>query len=379
MSLSRGAIFTAIVRDVGSNGDAVLEHSSGRVVFVPGAWPGETVTVRISELKSRYARGQLLAVEEPSPSRREAPCRYHGQDATHCGGCPWQFVTYAAQCEAKQRRVENELARAGIDGAQVEPLLPSGREFGYRNRAQLRSDGRQLGFLAAGGRNLVDVEHCQVLDERAGARLATLRRQLPERRWRPARRGTWTTLDIDAELGASVNQRLPFRQGNDGQNRQMQAWLRAALAELPRERKVLELFAGSGNFTAVVAELGFADIVAVEGVGEATEALAARQLPGVSVLTMDLFAPGACAGLMRGQRDAETLVLDPPRDGLQDADTLFSARHRLRDVFYISCDLATFCRDARVIMAAGFAPVQVQPLDLFPQTPHVELLAHFRA
>ena len=72
------------------------------------------------------------------------------------------------------------------------------------------------------------------------------------------------------------------------------------------------------------------------------------------------------------------LVLDPPRDGLRAPAALFSARSSLREVLYVSCDLATFCRDARAALAAGFSAVSVQPLDLFPQTPHVELLAHFR-
>ncbi|TXS95179.1 class I SAM-dependent RNA methyltransferase [Parahaliea maris] len=377
MSLRQGAVFTATVRDLGSNGDAVIEHSSGRVVFVPGAWIGETVTVKVTELKSRFARGQLLAVDEPSSERRQPPCQYHGQGAVQCGGCPWQFMSYAAQCAAKQRRVEAELARAGIESALVHPLLPSSLEFGYRNRAQLRTDGRQLGFLASGGQKLVDIEHCPVLDPATAAHLQALRGRLPERQWRPSRRGKWTRIDIDAELGTSLNQRLPFRQGNDGQNRQMQDWLRSRLASQPRERKVIELFAGSGNFTAVLAEMGFVDIVAVEGVGEATEALEGRKLPGVDVLTRDLFAADAYPQLMRLHGDAEILVLDPPRDGLQGADSLFGARNQPSHVFYISCDLATFCRDARVMMERGFAPVEVQPLDLFPQTPHVELLAHF--
>ncbi|GAB3278855.1 class I SAM-dependent RNA methyltransferase [Parahaliea aestuarii] len=378
MALNKGTIFSATVRDLSSSGHGVLEHDSGRVVFVPGAWPGEAVTVRVTEVKSRFARSELVKIDSPSPQRRTAPCKLHGQGRDDCGGCPWQFSTYAAQCEAKQRRVEGELGRLGIPPEQMLPLVPSPKELGYRNRAQLRSDGQRLGFLSAGGRELVDVPHCPVLNPAAATHLAGLRDQLPNRQWRPRKRGHWTTIDIDAELGSSVSQRLPFRQGNDDQNLYMQQWLAQRLDPLPRDAQVLELFAGSGNFTRVLSRAGFADIVAVEAVEEATRALAALALPGVRVQTHNLYQGGAYPRLLRAHREARVLVLDPPRDGLQAAQELFDTRNRLSDVLYISCDLATFCRDSRIILTAGFQALTVQPLDLFPQTPHVELLAHFR-
>ncbi|MFV0277823.1 MAG: class I SAM-dependent RNA methyltransferase, partial [Parahaliea sp.] len=300
--------------------------------------------------------------------------------AGRCGGCPWQFVSYAAQCEAKQHRVAVELGRLGIADPQLLPLIPGDLELGYRNRAQLRSDGRRLGFLAAGGGDLVDVEQCPVLSPGTAALLAGLRASLPVRDWRPAGRNQWTTIDIDEIQGTQVGRRLPFRQGNDAQNQRMRDWLcdRLRLIGLPAQTKVLELFAGSGNFTEVLSASGCRNVVAVEAVAEATAALAARDLPGVSVLTHDLYAPGAYARLLRGHGDAQLLLLDPPRDGLQGAAELFNIRSKLREILYVSCDLATFCRDVRVMLAAGFEAVAVQPLDLFPQTPHVELLAHFR-
>ncbi len=375
--LTVGAVFSATVRDLGSNGDAIVEHASGRVVFVPGAWPGETVQVKVTQLKSRLARGELLSVESPSPQRRTAPCPYHGCSARHCGGCSWQFVSYSAQCEAKQRRVASELQRLGIADDVLRPIHAAPVELGYRNRAQLRSDGRRLGFLAEGGRALVDVAHCAVLQPEADALLQELRQQLPNKAWLSRRNKPFTTIDIDAVQGVQLGRRLPFRQGNDAQNTYMQHWLDAALSALPTRRHALELFAGSGNFTEIISAAGFEQITAVEAVADATAVLAARQLPGVTVLTHDLYRPGAYTDLLGEVGDCEVLVLDPPRDGLQHADELFGKQNPFREVFYISCDLATFCRDVRVMLAAGFSARLIQPLDLFPQTPHVELLAHF--
>jgi 23S rRNA (uracil1939-C5)-methyltransferase len=78
--------------------------------------------------------------------------------------------------------------------------------------------------------------------------------------------------------------------------------------------------------------------------------------------------------LQEQARDASILVLDPPRDGFKLAGLLLTKKHRFRDVFYISCDPATFARDIEAFIRAGFRPVEIQPLDLFPHTPHVELL-----
>jgi 23S rRNA (uracil1939-C5)-methyltransferase len=140
---------------------------------------------------------------------------------------------------------------------------------------------------------------------------------------------------------------------------------------------VLELFAGSGNFTDVLAGAGFASIVAVEAVTEAAASLRQRQLPGVTVTEADLFNAAAVVALGRGCADARLLVLDPPRDGCSQLGTLLDACRVLEKVAYISCSLATFARDAGLLLARGFRVGEVQPLDQFPHTPHVELLATF--
>lgn len=376
----RGLVFEAEVIGLADTGNAVVEHPDGRRVFVPGAWLGERVRVKIRELKSQYAIADLVAVLEASPERIDPPCAFHGFSAHQCGGCAWMFVTYAAQLQAKQERVEQAIQRL-LPGQAVLPIRPAPEPLGYRARAQLKTDGRELGFVANAQRQLVAVDDCLVLSEHNRATLYALRRQLPNAVWEPKKKQDWTTLDIDESVsagGVSINKRLPFQQANRSQNDVMRAWLQEHLTGLPRRLPVLELFAGSGNFTEVIAAAGFTDITAVEAVAEAIVALTARTLPGVEAQTCDLFDETAFTALIQRQRAAEVLVLDPPRDGLKCRTALFERRSRLREVFYISCDLATFCRDLRDFLAAGYHLEELQPVDLFPQTPHVELLAHLR-
>lgn len=378
-TVSRG-IFEARVQSLTDTGEAVVSHPDGRRFFVPGAWPGELVRVRPLAVKSQYGRGELTAVLEPAPERLAPPCPHQGFGDRQCGGCPWMMVNYQAQLQAKQARVERALARLSPD-AQVAPILPAPTPLGYRVRAQLKTDGREVGFVSAGQRQLAPVADCLVLTAHNRATLRDLQRQLPNAGWRPGRASDWTTLDLDESVTAaevSVNRRLPFQQANAAQNQTMRQWLMERLAPLPKSAPVLELFAGSGNFTQVLAAAGFDSITAVEVVPEAVAALAEQCLPGVRAVTYDLFDADAFQRLLRDIPRAEILVLDPPREGLKVRDGLFGKQSPLRDIFYISCDLATLCRDLQDMRAAGFDLHEVQPLDVFPQTPHVELLVHLR-
>ncbi len=375
-----GSRFVTEVVDLTSAGAGVVVHPSGLRLFVMGAWPEEQVEVEIEVVKQRFGKARLLAVHRPSPERTEPPCPYYGTDERACGGCPWQFVTYEAQLKAKQRQVVRVLDALGVASDLAEPIWPSERRFGYRTRAQLKTDGTRLGYVAAGSRDLVDVGECPVLTDVNRATLGGLRAQLPNSHWRPQRRQEWSTLDIDETVdasSASLNQRLPFQQANAGQNQRMRAWLRDILEPLPRSLKVLELFAGSGNFTEVLADAGFDEIVAVEAVAAALKALEDKALPGVSTQVRDLFAHDAVKDLAVTTGGTGLLVLDPPRDGMNTLATVLEPMHSLRHILYISCDLATFRRDAEVILQRGYRIKQVQPVDLFPQTPHVEVLTCF--
>lgn len=290
------------------------------------------------------------------------------------------FADYPAQLQAKQQRVEQALQRL-VPNLQICPIVPAPEPLGYRIRAQLKTDGQALGFVANGQRQLVAVDDCLVLTDANRTTLKSLSATLPNPSWTPTGKQVWTTLDIDESISpseVSINKRLPFQQANRPQNEAMRAWLARRLQGLSRDLPVLELFAGSGNFTEVIAAQGFQTITAVEVVPDAITALAARHLPGVTPVTCDLFDDSAFAELLAHQRNAEVLVLDPPRDGLKCRSGLFDRRRRLRDVLYISCDLATFTRDLRDFLAAGYILDELQPVDLFPQTPHVELLAHLR-
>ena len=220
---------------------------------------------------------------------------------------------------------------------------------------------------------LVDVAHCPVLSEGNGQRLTSLRNQLLNSHWRG--KGSWRTIDIDDQTAeVSIDKRSPSGRST-GRMR-----LCAAIAEVisgwSSTTPVTELFVGSGNLTEVLLQQ-FDTVTAMESHEGAASVLAGQYGARVNSLCVDLYSPIAVARCLEHINNTQVLVLDPPREGLKLREPFISELPELRQVVYLSCDLATWARDAADFIAAGLALTRITPLDLFPQTPHLEVLSVF--
>lgn len=372
--------FVATVEGLSDTGAAIVRHPEGLVVFVPGLWLGERARIQILTVKKSYAQGRVLEVLEPAAERIGPVCSLHGFTPSACGGCPWMFVSYDAQLQAKQVRVQ-QMLQPIEPTLSVNSIIPSPQTLNYRVRAQLKTDGKRLGFMAHGNNNIVTVLQCPVLDAECNKKVRQLTNKLPNKDWQPKRSQKWNTLDIQKEGSdclVSLNRRLPFMQVNSQQNHAMLQWLARIVARFDPHVKIVELFAGSGNLTEVLVERGFNNIVAVEVIDEAVDALNHRGWTGVKAVRCDLFKQQEMDHLSREHQDAQVMVLDPPRDGLKEHGQFFSAQSQIQDIVYISCDLATLKRDVQMMVSQGYSIEEVQPLDMFPQTPHVETLVYLQ-
>jgi 23S rRNA (uracil1939-C5)-methyltransferase len=386
----------AVGRQQGGQGARAADD--GRVTFVPLAAPGERVRIRVEREKGKVAWGELLAIERPGPDRVPPPCPLFGT----CGGCQWQHVTVEAQHAAKRAIVERALA------APVKAFVAASPPFGYRDRAKLAvgKDGA-LGFRARRSHDLVDVPACPLFGPELARALPALRNTA---------RGLAAGVEIDVQAGndgVHVNvvradptsaaharreiDRLgaagvvglslggkptlgqadvdvaepgspPLRVPADGfaqVGRPGNAALVAAVVEAigPSPGTIVELYAGSGNFTRHLVRGGAASVSASDG-DPAAIARGARNVPEAA------WSPRPPAGA------ADTVVLDPPREGADKAHLDAAARARRR-VVYVSCDPQTLQRDARALRAAGFELTAAVALDLMPQTFHVEVVATF--
>jgi 23S rRNA (uracil1939-C5)-methyltransferase len=377
--------------DAMANGGDGIARRDGKAVFVPGAIPGDVAEIEIVQTKKRFERGRLVEITEASPNRVEPPCRFFGA----CGGCSWQHADYAAQLEWKAATVSGQLRHlGGIDEVDVRPIIAPGEPYHYRNRIDLHTDRGRPALVRGGSNELVPIDNCLLADEslvELFGRLGDLR-GVDRLSLRTGVNTGETVVILDGELPLSSDEwGVPF--GGDDivfheivadhvfqvtgtaffQNNTAGA---EALVELVGEAatveagdRVLDAYAGGGLFTATVA--GAADeVVAIEADPLALEDLLANT--DVEVIEADV-----ALGLTELPADWDVVIVDPPRIGLGPDVTGLLAELRPGVIASVSCDTASFARDASALIGAGYTLEWVQPVDMFPQTPHIETVARF--
>ena len=405
-------------------GDGV-GHLDGRVVFVPGTAPGDTVEIELGDPTKCPARGRVTKRVESSPERVTPSCPH----VEACGGCPWMHLSPKAQVEAKARLFEEALARIGgvsPDALTVNALIASPSPLGYRRRATLHLEGGRLGYRAAASHDLVEVSGCALLDPMLEASLPGLRAAL-EREGAPPRctdialacdeRHVTAAFFVGAASDATVERverirraaRLDgavvvpeggrgqaigdavlshpapgaegvvlharadlFAQANAPANALLVGEALRLLGKAGPGDELLELYCGAGNFTFAAARLGWT-VTAVEGSADAVELArrSARQARVQGVRFVQDDALKAAQALGREGRRFAALLLDPPRTGARGIAEV-ARLSQARRVVYVSCDPATLARDVKDLRAAGFEPREATPIDMFPQTFHLE-------
>ncbi len=402
-------------------GDAMGRLPDGRAVFVPYALPGERVRIRLTEVKTHYARGELVTIIEPSPDRVAPRCKHYGV----CGGCHYQHVHYAAQLAAKTAIVRDQLERIGkLYGVQVYPTVPSPQPWGYRNHVQFHIDDQgRLGFQKRGSDQTVPIEECHLPDAaisqvwphirleappegngleriavRSGAEgevLVALEGQSPKP---PAE----VTLETDASvvyLGPEPEQvyvlsgrsyvvhEVKGRLFRVSAGAFFQVNLPVAemiidhlLENLPLspDDVLLELYAGVGMFTAFLAP-HVARVIAVEASPVACQDFEVNLDDFDHIELYEAPVEQVLPYLKeRGER-IDVAVLDPPRTGLSREALQGLVALRPRYIAYVSCHPATLARDAHQLHKQGYRLMRVTPFDMFPQTYHIETVTFWQA
>ncbi len=396
-----------------AHGGSALGRHEGRVVFVPYAIPGETVRVVLEEERARWARGRLLEIQQPSLHRVEPPCPHFGPGK--CGGCHFQHIAYEAQAEYKRDIVVDQLARlGGLRDANVQEIIGAAQPWGYRNHAQFHTTPEgQLGFLTADSHTVVQIEECLILDPLLDELRAALDMEWPQLHRLSLRCGSasgdrmaifelndYEDFDIEVDFPVSCiilladgeavvlmgntyleehvagrDYRISansFFQVNTAGAEALVALVHEALAPA-RSDTLLDLYCGVGLFGLSLAE----HVGRVLGVEADASAAADFRHNAQGLDQVELVEGKVQSVLPRIEGPVDLLLLDPPRAGAGPDVIDQVARLNPRRIAYISCDPATLARDARHLVESGFLLHEVQPVDLFPQTYHVESVALF--
>jgi 23S rRNA (uracil1939-C5)-methyltransferase len=421
-----GPSITLEIEGLAHGGDGV-GRVDGKVLFAPLTAPGDLASVEVLSDRRSFLRGRLVELSRPSPLRTDPRCSLFGE----CGGCHWQHISYEAQLSAKGQVVLESLRRIGriAEIPEVLEVIPSPLRYGYRHRCRLqvrrRSGATVLGFARAGSHDVVDLEHCPVLAEGLNTLLPLLSRRIREEaalfrrpfavslsldfpgtrarlslhhpdgslvlppEFAGAFSGEASALGIDItfpgprekglSLGPSRRDLIStgdsFTQVNLRQNRRLVEEV-LELARPVEGERVLDLFCGIGNFSIPLAFAG-TEVLGVDLNGPSIRcARANAERLGVRLRFRRADAPGTVVSLAASGERFDLAVVNPPRSGSRDLVEELPSLRPPRIVM-VSCDPATFARDASILTAGGYRLEVLRAIDLFPQTFHVETIALF--
>ena len=359
------------ITDIAFGGEGVA-RSDGLVIFVPFVITGESASVEIIERKTDFARAKLLQILKPSADRVDPPCCHYGE----CGGCQYQHISYETQLSIKLDQVKSIFSRIGhFSPDLVEEMIPCPEPFGYRNRIMVRRQWNKFkqsevyGFLQHNSRLVVDLDRCEIAEPALNNQLTELQKNPPPRNMQKV---VLRIMPDDWEM-----HRDSFFQNN--------FHLLPKLVDTVRDRlqsggtqHLVDTYCGIGFFS-----LSLADLVdSFVGIDIDKQCiLPARKNMDQRGVTNGDFILGKTEEhmdklLSRFKPENTTVILDPPRRGCQKEGLEMLANAGPRQVIYISCHPATLARDLKWLCEnGGYTLKGVTPLDMFPQTQHVECVA----
>jgi tRNA/tmRNA/rRNA uracil-C5-methylase (TrmA/RlmC/RlmD family) len=363
-----------VIHDIAFGGEGVARIGEF-VVFVPFVLVGEEVEIEITEVKKRFARGRLLQILQASVDRVQPLCPYFGD----CGGCQYQHIAYPLQLEMKRKQVADVFERVGgFPKGVVGSVIGCPQPYAYRNRIMIRSQwdkfkqGLNIGFIRADNRLVVDIQECKIAEPALNAEIQRVRAHPPPKG------GIKVVLRVPPE-GWEVPPDSFF---------QNNFFLLPELVRVVREtlraggmRFLVDAYCGVGFFSIEAADLveGFAGIeLDVPAIKAARRNAAGRKIQNGEFLagrTEDLLP----RLLERFDARRTAVILDPPRTGCPPEMLELLRSSSVGQVIYVSCHPATLARDLNILCSNNvFELKTVVPLDMFPQTQHVECVADVR-
>ena len=346
-------------------GDGV-SRIDGQVVFVPFVIKGETVSIRVISEKKGILRGQLLEIISPCPNRARPICPVFGV----CGGCQYQHIKYEAQTELKTKQVIDVIERIGkIPSPPVNAMIPSPFSYGYRNKITVHTRQGQTGFTDVSGAKLVPIQKCPLAESEVNDQLLSFlkRREQPD--------GDHSFRHLPPQADTLAPQ--AFYQTNSHMIPLLIESVHKLLMHREGSRVLVDAYCGAGLFAFELSSQ-FARIIGIEQEQKAiATALARKKKEGAGHID---FISGAVEALLPGvlaehPPGVTTVLLDPPRTGCQSAVIDCIKDSGPSEIIYISCNPATLARDLNRL-GDRYLLESVTPLDMFPQTAHIECVAY---
>ena len=375
VSVKTGDLLTLLIHDIAFGGEGV-GRVDDFVVFVPFVLIAEEVEVEITEVKKNYARAQLRRILQPSPARVVPLCPYFGG----CGGCQYQHIDYPTQLQLKHKQISDLFERIGkIPRAVIAPVIPCALPYGYRNRIMIRSQWNKpeqklnIGFVRGDCGLVEDITECKIAERALNEEITRVRANPPPKG------GIKVVLRVPPE-----NWEVPpssFFQNNFFLLPKLIETVRGFLQDAGT-RHLIDLYCGVGFFGIEMAD-SVSTFIGVEldrlAIESARKNAERRHITNGRFIAapVEIILPDLVRELSAEQT---TILLDPPRKGCWPATLELLRQTRPSQIIYVSCHPATMARDLNTLCEGDvFKLAGVTPLDMFPQTQHVECVADLRS
>lgn len=380
--------------DFDERGLATAEYETAPVT-IAGAIPGEKVSAKIVKVYRDRVATLAENVQRASEHRVEPKCVYFGE----CSGCQWQHIDYARQLEIKRDIVVRALSQYGdLRDAPVAETMPSPKRFHYRNHARFsvgRGDENGVaGYKNADSRRFVRIDECAIMDERINETLSQLQGRLNRMTQFSIRVGSNTGDTIVQPLLPAEIQDVPsgrqkyveevqgakfqvaassFFQVNTAQLSVVVDEI-VSILKLDGNDTLVDLYCGVGTFARLLSPY----VKLVIGIEESASAIADAKVNCAdveNVMFMEAKAEFAAVELPQSGQTVDVAIIDPPRIGCHPQALEALKTLAPRRIMMVSCNPITMARDLNALCESGFRLVSVRPVDMFPQTRHVEALA----
>ncbi len=382
-------ILTAKIERAANDGVSIAYDENSKVILVRYALPGETVKIKIYKEAKDYCLGEPLEIIEPSPNRIKPPCKYFSL----CGGCDYSMLDYENQIKLKTEITRETFKRIGkMEQVEFTDLIKSPIPYHYRNNVtfKVNSKNQKIGFFRKDTKSIIDIEKCMIADENINKALNILRKEseFPPHNVKvriTAKGDTVVNMiktenfedrDVYEEITAA-GKTITFKISKDSffqiNNSVIPLWIEKIISFLNKDKteRIFDLYCGNGLITLFVSYYA-KETIGVE-ISSSSVRDAIHNIKHNKIETNVRIIEGAVEDTIKSLGKADVIIVDPPRKGLDETTRRVLLDNTPQKIIYSSCKASTMARDI-AILSQKYAVKEMVPVDMFPQTHHIEML-----
>ena len=342
-----------------------IARINNKVIFIPNTIKGEVAKIKIIQDKKKYAIGEVISLVKESPIRVKSQCPYFEK----CGGCDFLHLHYSEQLRYKYDKVSNIIVKYTKLDIPIKDIVPSDKQFHYRNKVTFQEQGKQIGFFDKKSHNIIAIDACLLLDEKLNEYLK--RDKVSSLVLRTNGKevldndGTIIKIIGDMKFAVSLSS---FFQVNDNVTYKMYEQIKK-YANGSKKDNLLDLYCGTGTIGIYLSKT-VGQALGIE-INEKAIVDANKNKKLNNISNINFMASDVSNVIDKLDFKPSIIIVDPPRAGLDQKTIAAIIKMRPQKLIYTSCDPMTLARDLNCFKE-DFNIIEITPFDMFPNTHHIE-------